>query len=313
MAGNVFDHLVSAELTDIGHCRKNNEDAVLRLPSRGVFCVADGMGGLQGGEVASQAVVDALRKEFSESSEAAASGRAGSAAKRAERAINAASLWIKERAEGLGLGGTGSTVVVLVFDPTTPSRAVVLHAGDSRAYRCRGDELIQLMTDHSVAAAAGLRDDRNLPAMYRGVITRAVGLDRHVRLESTEVEVASGDLFLLCSDGLDKMLSDRQIHEFLRCHHDEDLQDLAEALIEAALEAGGDDNVSVVLVRVAKDCPLLPAPASRRSAAGQGEPSLWRPAFAWLPGGEWTVWVGVALALGAGLWALVSQGYLRVH
>jgi serine/threonine protein phosphatase PrpC len=300
MAGNVFDHLSSAELTDIGHCRKNNEDAVLRLPERGVFCVADGMGGVQGGEVASKAVVDALRKEFSESSEAAASGRVGSAAKGAERAINAASLWIKERAEGLGLEGTGSTVVVLVFDPTTPSRAVVLHAGDSRAYRCRGDELIQLMTDHSVAAAAGLRDDRDLPAMYRGVITRAVGLDRHVRLESTEVEVAPGDLFLLCSDGLDKMLSDHQIHEFLRCHHDEDLQDMAKALIAAALGEGGEDNVSVVLVRVAK------------TAVGVDFPLSAAPAFAWLPSGGWTVWLGVALALGAGLWALMRQGYLRV-
>jgi serine/threonine protein phosphatase PrpC len=296
MAGNVFDYLASVELTDIGHCRKNNEDAVLRLPEQGVFCVADGMGGLQGGEVASKAVIDALKEEFSESPEATLAVPEMSAAQRAERAINAASHWIKERAEGLGLGGTGSTVVVLVFDRMTPAKAVVLHAGDSRAYRYRADELIQLMTDHSVAAAAGLRDDRTLPAMYRGVITRAVGLDRHVRLESTEVEVAPGDLFLLCSDGLDKMLSDHQIHEFLRRHHNEDLQDLADALIAAALGEGGEDNVSVVLVRVA------------RNPEGEESPLPARPAYSWVPGGEWTVWLGVALALALGLWALVRPG-----
>jgi len=255
---NGFSYLVTAELTDVGHRRKNNEDAVLRLPEQGVFCVADGMGGVQGGEVASQAVIDALRQTFSESPDAPYAVTAAAAARLVARSINRASQWIKARSDERGLAGAGSTAVILAFDQVTPSKALILHAGDSRAYCFRADRLVQLSADHSVAAAAGLADDKDLPAMFRGVITRAVGLENTVCLEETPADVQAGDLFLLCSDGLSKMLSDKLLHKLLHKHLDDELQALAKVLIEEALKAGGEDNVSVVLVRVAPSLPQAP-------------------------------------------------------
>ena len=253
-----FSYLTSAELSDVGRRRKNNEDSLVCLPEAGVFCVADGMGGVQGGEVARKAAVEALHKEFTASPDASFAITADASARLVERALNSASKWIKERAEGLGLSGTGSTAVVLVFDRVTPSQGLALHAGDSRAYRLRGDKLSQLTMDHSVAAAAGLPDDSSLPPMFRGVITRAVGLEHNVQLEETAFDVNPGDLFLLCSDGLSKMVSDRRIQKLMRKHRDDALPDMAKALVDESLEEGGEDNVSVVVIRVAGDLPKGP-------------------------------------------------------
>ncbi len=255
---NAFFYLSSAELTDVGRRRKNNEDSLLRLPECGVFCVADGMGGVQGGEVASKAVVDNLREMFATSAEAPWAVTARASACLVVRAINRASQWIKARSDERGMTGTGSTAVVLVFDRVTPSQALVLHAGDSRAYRYRADKLVQLSTDHSVAAAAGLADDKNLPAMFRGVITRAVGLEATVQLEQTAVDVRAGDLFLLCSDGLDKMVSHKLLQKLLKKNLGSGEAAVARALVDEALKAGGEDNVSVVLVRVAETLPEGP-------------------------------------------------------
>lgn len=255
---NTFPHLVSANLTDVGKRRKNNEDSVLCLAEQGVFCVADGMGGVQGGEVASKAAVDALQEMFTASPDAPFAVTVESSARLVARALNRASQWIKARSDERGMAGTGSTAVVLAFDRVTPSQAMVLHAGDSRAYRYRGDKLVQLSADHSVAAAAGLPDDKNLPVMFRGVITRAVGLENTVLLEETPTDVMAGDLFLLCSDGLNKMVSDKALQKLLRKHGSDDLDITARVLIDEALKAGGEDNVSVVLVRVAATLPEAP-------------------------------------------------------
>ncbi len=253
-----FAYLESADRTDVGKRRKNNEDAILALPGNGVFCVADGMGGVQGGEVASKATVDALAEAFTVWPEARFALTAAASARLVERSLNRASRWIKDRGEERGITGTGSTAVVLVFDRAEPSRALVLHAGDSRAYRYRADKMVQLSADHSVAAAAGLPDDNSLPAMFRGVITRAVGLDRNVALETTPTDVAPGDLFLLCSDGLTKMLNDRQIQKLLRHHRDDALEQVVGVLIDEALKHGGEDNVSAIVVRVGKELPKGP-------------------------------------------------------
>lgn len=258
---NDFAYLASADLTDVGRLRKNNEDSVLRLPEQGVFCVADGMGGAQGGEMASRATVASLNEMFAKSLDAPFAVTAKSSARLVVRALNRASQWIKARAGERGMSGTGSTALVLVFDKVTPSQAMVLHAGDSRAYRFRADKLVQLSADHSIAAAAGLRNEKKLPVMFRGVITRAVGLEDTVLLEETPADVAAGDLFLLCSDGLTKMLSDRQIHKLLWKNRKDDVQALAQKLIDEALKAGGEDNVSVVLVSVGSGLPQGPTQA----------------------------------------------------
>jgi protein phosphatase len=275
-----FEYLTSAERTDVGRRRKNNEDALLRLPEHGVFCVADGMGGVQGGEVASAAVVREIRQEFDTGPDAAFAVTAAAKARLVERAVNRASAWIKSRADERGMVGTGSTAVTLMFDAVYPERAVAAHAGDSRAYRFRRAKLTQLTVDHSVAAAAGLRDDRALPAMFRGVVTRAAGIAASVTMERTATDAAAGDLFLLCSDGLSRMVPDRQILKLLRRHERAPLDELAGRLVDEAVRAGGEDNVSVVLVRVGAALPAGPtmsvppetlaieAPAAAASAGG---------------------------------------------
>ncbi len=280
-----FSYLSSADLTDVGRRRKNNEDSLIRLPESGVFAVADGMGGVQGGEVASKAVVDALREAFTVSPDAAFAVTAASAACLVARALDHASQWIKARSDERGTVGTGSTAVVLVFDRVAPSRALILHAGDSRAYRYRADRLVQLSADHSVAAAAGLPDDKNLPAMFRGVITRAVGLESRVQLERTATDVQPGDLFLLCSDGLNKMVSDKLLHKLLKKHRNDSLEETVRVLIDEALKAGGEDNVSALLVRVGDRLPEAGAQAIppqtlklEQEAAAAEEPATVPPA-----------------------------------
>ena len=248
-----YSYLTSAELTDIGHRRKNNEDALLRLPGQGIFCVADGMGGVQDGEVASQAVVDALRETFTAAPDAPFDLTAK--AQLIAGALNSASQWIKARADEQGLSCSGSTALVLAFDRLDPSRALVLHAGDSRAYRYRDGALVQLSADHSIAAAAGLADERDLPAVFRGVITRAVGLEPTVELEETAVDVQPNDLFLLCSDGLNRMLPDPLIQKLLQQQATGPLDALARLLVDEALQTGGEDNISVLLVRTASALP----------------------------------------------------------
>ena len=113
--------------------------------------------------VASKATVDALRDVFTASEDAPFAVTAAAAAQLASRALNRASQWIKVRSDERGLNGTGSTVVMLLFDRVMPEQALVLHAGDSRAYRYRKGKLQQLSADHSVAVAAGLADDKKCP------------------------------------------------------------------------------------------------------------------------------------------------------
>jgi serine/threonine protein phosphatase PrpC len=250
-----FSHLESADCTDTGRKRKHNEDSLVRLPEQGLFCVADGMGGTFGGEVASQAAVEGLQHEFANFD---GEGRARSLDERTgavRKALNDSSSWIRNHADEMGVTGTGTTAVVLVFDPNHPRRAVALHAGDSRAYRYRQGKLQQITMDHSVAAAAGVKSDKALPAMFRGVLTRAVGLEKQVMLEETPVDVEPGDLFMLCSDGLTKMVPDKNLARMIKDQGVDNLPALAKLMVDAANAAGGEDNTSVVLVRVADPLP----------------------------------------------------------
>ena len=250
-----FPYLTAAVLSDTGCRRENNEDAAVSLLQCGVFAVADGMGGAAAGEVASQCTVEAIHTAFTQSPDAPFALTAESSAWLLTRAVNDASRAIKAYAADHGFAGSGTTVVVLVFDRATPTRACVLHAGDSRAYRFRDGLLSQLTADHSLAAAAGVTVEESLPMRFRGVITRAVGLAPDVELERTSLAVRPNDLYLLCTDGLSKMVSDPQLAALLVREGDRPLEELAQTLIDHALQAGGEDNVSVLLVRVANHLP----------------------------------------------------------
>jgi serine/threonine protein phosphatase PrpC len=233
--------------TDVGLARSGNEDSHLR--GRTVFAVADGLGGHQGGEVASAMAVEPL---------AALDGRAFADAREAAEAlaeaIREANLAILRRARSdPELWGMGTTVTAAAV---AGDRVLQLaHVGDSRAYLLRADaSLRQLTTDHTVvqeAVARGLLT-RQQAAVHpqRGVVTRAVGLDPQVPVDLPEpLELEPGDQVLLCTDGLTEVVDDDRIAAVLAAQADGD--DACRALIAAANQGGGPDNVTVVLLRAA--------------------------------------------------------------
>ena len=244
-----FSNLTSAELSDIGRRRTNNEDSVLRVSSHGVFCVADGMGGAEGGEVASAAVVQSLSQALARSPGGAVP-RGRSRARLVRSAIDKASRWIRRKADETGARGMGSTVVILSFNPDKDDSASAFYAGDSRAYRFRDNALQRLTKDHSGAAAVGIEDESEIPIVLRGVVTRAVGVNAKVDLDEVPVDVVPGDLFMLCSDGLTGMVSDDDLAGLIREHGVDDIAGLAQVLVDRANAAGGHDNISLVLVLV---------------------------------------------------------------
>jgi len=254
-----FEYLTSTELSDIGRKRSRNEDAVMRVPEYGVFSLADGMGGGDAGDEASKRTVDGIADGLRERLAGKTAATADAKCRVIRRQVNQASQWICQRARERGRGMSGSTIVAFVFDPVTPSTASVLHAGDSRLYRFRNNALTQITNDHSFAAEAGYKSGDQIPPQFRGVVTRAVGIKESVELEHTSVDVAEDDVFLMCSDGLSGMVPDRKIRKFCRRHAGKPLEDLAQNLVNAANEAGGKDNISVVLVRAGE---LLPIPAA---------------------------------------------------
>jgi serine/threonine protein phosphatase PrpC len=268
----------SVEISDVGRKRKNNEDACLRIPERGVFCVADGMGGQAGGDLASEAIVTAVQEVFSK----AGPDEDLAFAQRVDlfrKGVNQASKWIKNFSDEKVIGQMGSTVVALVIDPRNPVRAVGLHAGDSRLYRYRAGALKLLTADHSAVAALAAklgRDPASLPARYQNELLRCVGPTESVELEKTPVEVRGGDLFLICSDGLTRMVPDDAIAAILMHGAGKPIDDVAQTLIAAANAAGGRDNVSVVLVRVGDISGAHGTPDPR----GDEEPDLFAAAVA---------------------------------
>jgi protein phosphatase len=242
----------SVELSDRGRRRQNNEDACLRLPELGIYCVADGMGGVMGGDLASEAVTNTLQASASRV-QPHAQARLADRVTMVKTSINQASRWIRDFAARKIIGQMGTTVVVLIFDPRNPSRAIALHAGDSRLYRFQNGRLEQLTSDHTSAAVFAAqfgRSQASLPVGMQNELTRAVGLNDTVDLEQTFVKVQSGDLFLLCSDGLTRMVSDATLIDLLTRGSEKSMSALAESLITRANDSGGKDNITVVLVRV---------------------------------------------------------------
>lgn len=249
-----FIHLRAAGRTDVGRKRTNNEDAFGSWPEAGLFCVADGMGGGEDGEIASAAVVRELDGIAARLKNAALSVRVG----RVMKAVNAASAWIYDHALVRRLKSCGSTFVGLCFNAVDPAAAMALHAGDSRLYRLRDGKVEQLTKDHSAAALIGAEDESQISPIFRGMILRAVGVEPTVELERTPVEVRAGDHFILCSDGLYRMVEDGLVAACVESGGTED--EIVTRLVDAANAAGGIDNVTVVMVTVGKLPP--PAPAS---------------------------------------------------
>jgi PPM family protein phosphatase len=223
-----------AALTDVGREREGNEDSLLLRPP--LFAVADGMGGAQAGEVASGMAVETL----------AGAREPGDLAP----VVEEANARIHRRAkEDSGLEGMGTTVTAAFVAGGT---LTIAHVGDSRAYRLRGGELEQLTEDHSLVGNL-VRMGSITPAEaedhpQRSVILRAVGVDARVEVDVDEHDVADGDVYLLCSDGLSGMVRDEVIAETLGLGAS--LEDTAEMLIQLANASGGRDNITAVLFRI---------------------------------------------------------------
>jgi PPM family protein phosphatase len=234
-------HYSAAAASDLGRKRSSNEDAFGYSVEHGVYVVCDGMGGAAAGEIASALAVDEIMKLAGRSAPASPA--------EAEKAIRAANHAIYSRSQrNQKLSGMGTTMVMLLTDER---RAWVLNIGDSRGYRLRNRRLEQITVDHSHVEEQ-IRLGRMTPAEaerspFRNVITRALGTQISVTPDVFELEAEPGDLFLLCSDGLTRELSDPLLESLLSI--DLPLEQLCARLVSSANKAGGHDNITCLLIR----------------------------------------------------------------
>ena len=224
--------------TDIGKLRKQNEDAAWFDEARAVFAVADGMGGHLAGEVASRMAIEAVQRMARENE------RPGIAALR-EAVACAHETILAHAQDHIECAGMGTTLSVLWLGE---NYAYIAHVGDSRIYRLREGSLTQITQDHSLVeelVRAGLitrEQARTHPR--RNIITRALGTHGENEPDLLVTDVQDGDVFLLCTDGLTGMVTDAQIERMLL---ENDMEAAADALLAAALDAGGRDNVTLIL------------------------------------------------------------------
>jgi len=208
--------------SEIGHVRQRNEDSVLVEPGSGLFAVLDGMGGHPAGDVASAMAVDRLREALDGADVSDPATAVADALRQAHEAV------LAEADANPSRHGMGTTAVVALV---VGSEAWVGHVGDSRAYLLQaGGALSPVTADHGAG----------------GYLTQALGLDRGVRPDVFQVALADDDRLLLCTDGLTNMVEDREIESILRAA--EDPQRACDALTQAALDAGGVDNITTVVI-----------------------------------------------------------------
>jgi len=243
----------AAGLTDVGRRRETNEDELFLDAggAYGVFAVADGMGGHAAGEVASRLAIETVIEGMRPGDGTATSGGAPEVSRRLVQAVEEANRRICESIVGhQDRRGMGTTMVVLVV---VDDRAVIGHVGDSRAYLLRDGSLRRLTTDHSWVSEQvrmGLMTDAAAQRHpMRNIVTRALGSRTDVAVDLMEEPVASGDTLLLCSDGLNSMLSDDEIRDLL-ARHGADPEAACRALVDAANARGGEDNTTVIVVRI---------------------------------------------------------------
>ena len=247
-------------VTDRGRARSNNEDSVAVDDGVALAVLADGMGGYNAGEVASGMATAFVRSELGRWLADAAPEVSDHDVRRAmDICVDNANRAIFNAANANPqYGGMGTTLVVAVF---RSNRVLLGHIGDSRAYRWRDGQLVQITRDHSLLQEqidAGLITPEQAALSHnKNLVTRAVGVEDVVLLETHMHAVLPDDWFLMCSDGLSDMLDDDSVAEVLRTHGN--VVDAAHALVDAANEAGGRDNIAVILVAARG------APAASRS------------------------------------------------
>jgi len=261
--------LESAGRSDVGCTREHNEDSFRILQDHRLFLVADGMGGHRAGDVASELACKTLQEFYGNTEDeditwpfqfdaklSLTENRIVSGIKLANRRIFQSSISHAEQ------HGMGTTIVCLTFDPGL-QKAYIAHVGDSRCYRLRKGGLELLTADHSLVndylkAMPDLTAEQ-LGDLPRNVITRALGMQEEVRVDLRTVEPEAGDLFILCSDGLNAMITDETIQKEFSPEVT-DLKQMVERLIDRAKDAGGEDNVTVILIRTMETPSEEPSP-----------------------------------------------------
>lgn len=249
--------IASCGITDIGRKRQKNEDSYLVNDKIQLYIVADGMGGHAGGEFASKIAVSTVEEIIKgdapkdiEASYFYAESKESEEGK-LRRAITQAGSKIVQRAiEDPDLRGMGTTATVLYFDD---SKAYVAHVGDSRAYCVRNGEIIQITEDHSLVneqLKSGLITEEEAKThQLKNIITRSVGVQEEVEVDTIVWDVINDDSYVLCSDGLSNML---QNHEILAYVGQYPTEEAARKLVDLANERGGDDNITMIIVKVLK-------------------------------------------------------------
>lgn len=259
---NLRGRIEIAGHTHTGMHRDHNEDAIASDIEIGLAVLADGMGGLKAGEVASAMAVELITTQLrdvigklevgqvdEETGYSQESLEVGNAVALANGAIHQVARTQPQCA------GMGTTIVALLF---YDNRMTVAHVGDSRLYRLRAGELEQVTNDHSLIQELIDRGfytpEEARKSANRNVVTRALGIEPGVEYDLQEDFVQTGDVYLLCSDGLNDMVEEPRITELL-VQHGTDLRQAAQALVDEANANGGKDNVSVLLVRAIKPFP----------------------------------------------------------
>jgi PPM family protein phosphatase len=261
---------LAAGLTDVGRQRKHNEDTVLIRPELGLFAVADGMGGHNAGDVASKLAATSLGNFFEATHTATgvapvdlpedyddmppAARRLAAGVRKANHDVFTISSTYQQH------HGMGSTMVAIHVRST--GEIHIGHVGDSRAYRIRDGEIVQLTRDHSlINDALEMKPDllpEEIARLPKNIITRALGMKDAVKVDIRSERAEPGDVYMLCSDGLTGMVPDQQILEVVGLT--DDPQEACELLIAEANDAGGTDNISALIIHIL-DATVVVAPA----------------------------------------------------
>jgi serine/threonine protein phosphatase PrpC len=243
--------ITSAGITNVGMKRTNNEDNYLINDRIGVYVVCDGMGGHAGGEYASQIAVTTVEEVLSnirdEGADAATDDQITQ--EKIKYAIRLAGKRIYERAQAdPEFRGMGTTAVILLF---RAGMAYLAHVGDSRGYLIRGGEITQRTEDHSWVneqIKAGLITPETAKHhRFRNIITRSLGFQEEVEIDTQVLRAEPGDLYLLCSDGLSNLVEEQEMRDLLV---ERSFQETARTLVDMANSRGGDDNITAVIARV---------------------------------------------------------------
>lgn len=248
--------IVSAGLTDVGRKRNHNEDSFLIDEEVQLYVVADGMGGHAGGGTASRIAVETIDRELRSAREgstdpflAETNLQESPLPEVLRGAVERACLAIfKAAQEDPRLNGMGTTVISLLVKG---NHALFAHVGDSRAYLVRGELIQQISEDHSLVneqiKAGMITPEEARHSRYKNIITRSVGFEEEVQVDVMGLITEPGDYFVMCSDGLSNFVEDKEIREV--CLSTPDVTEIPKKLIAMANDRGGDDNITVIVVK----------------------------------------------------------------